>query len=660
MANAAPKGVADQASVSEDGVLSAAGNVLANDTDAENDPLQVTAVNGVKANVGAAIKGTYGTLTLGANGAYTYALANSQANVQALNAGQTVTETFAYTLSDGLSHPVTATATNLLAQSEAFDTWSRFNVGSASIAVSANTGANPVGSGSTVDRVTLSGGLSGLYTPFTASGQHTFTVWARLVSGDGQFSFNYYDGADHLQAATATGAWQQFTFTFSGTGAGSGNVALMHAASQSGSGVFEFFGAQANAGATAGPYWATTGTPGSGTVTSEAVVTSTLTVAVAGAADAAAQTLSFAGTTTPVVANLVTDTWSNPLKVMPLGDSITYGWRSSDFAAVDGLANGYRAPLWYNFVNKNALVDLVGSQTTGSGYALDESHAGFPGYRTDEIAALVPNLVATQHPDSVLLMAGINDVFQKGSAAAAAVKTNMQSMLTTIYGDNPNAVVYVAKLLVTEHAPAEYVAATNAAIQSVVQQFASAGKNAIWVDTSSITLADMYDGVHLTDAGNVKLAALYTNAILAKQPLVAGTPGGSSHAIDAATASVTGSEANDLLIGDARANALSGGAGNDRLVAGGGDDVLTGGAGHDQFVFDKSAGLATVTDFSQASHDVLVLQQIPGLTSYAALAPHITEGASGAVIDLSTAGIQKTVTLAGFTGHLTSDDFLFV
>lgn len=56
---------------------------------------------------------------------------------------------------------------------------------------------------------------------------------------------------------------------------------------------------------------------------------------------------------------------------------------------------------------------------------------------------------------------------------------------------------------------------------------------------------------------------------------------------------------------------------------------------------------------------MLVLQQIPGLTSFALVAPHITEGVGQTVIDLSTTGVHETITLAGFTGHLLANDFLF-
>jgi VCBS repeat-containing protein len=74
------------------------------DTDPDStDVLSVSALSGGTDNVTTFSKtGTYGSLVLTkATGAYTYTLANGQANVQALAAGQTVTDSFTYTVSDG-------------------------------------------------------------------------------------------------------------------------------------------------------------------------------------------------------------------------------------------------------------------------------------------------------------------------------------------------------------------------------------------------------------------------------------------------------------------------------------------------------------------------------------------------------------------------------
>ncbi|MFM6940125.1 MAG: VCBS domain-containing protein, partial [Rhodoluna sp.] len=57
------------------------------------------------------LAGKYGTVVVSANGAYTYTLDQNNADVQALAAGQTLTETFNYTLSDGRPAYLTDSAT---------------------------------------------------------------------------------------------------------------------------------------------------------------------------------------------------------------------------------------------------------------------------------------------------------------------------------------------------------------------------------------------------------------------------------------------------------------------------------------------------------------------------------------------------------------------
>jgi VCBS repeat-containing protein len=57
----------------------------------------------------ASTAGTYGSFTLGANGAWTYTAANNNATIQALGTGQTLTETFAVKSADGTSSSVVVT-----------------------------------------------------------------------------------------------------------------------------------------------------------------------------------------------------------------------------------------------------------------------------------------------------------------------------------------------------------------------------------------------------------------------------------------------------------------------------------------------------------------------------------------------------------------------
>ncbi|MBD9649753.1 type I secretion C-terminal target domain-containing protein [Ensifer sp. ENS09] len=110
-----PVAAADADSVSEDGVLVADGNVLTGsggadvkDTDgvkdvAGADGVSVTSVSfgGAAGLVGDSTTGQYGTLVLNSDGSYTYTLSNTVAGVQNLAAGQVVTDTFTYEITDG-------------------------------------------------------------------------------------------------------------------------------------------------------------------------------------------------------------------------------------------------------------------------------------------------------------------------------------------------------------------------------------------------------------------------------------------------------------------------------------------------------------------------------------------------------------------------------
>jgi VCBS repeat-containing protein len=87
--NNAPIAFDDAASTNEDVGTYSGSSVLANDFDWEHQSLTATA---------GSFNGVYGTLTLNANGTYSY---TPYASTQSLALGQNVTDTFTYTVSDG-------------------------------------------------------------------------------------------------------------------------------------------------------------------------------------------------------------------------------------------------------------------------------------------------------------------------------------------------------------------------------------------------------------------------------------------------------------------------------------------------------------------------------------------------------------------------------
>jgi VCBS repeat-containing protein len=109
--NDAPVAVNDSGSATEAGTAAgsnATGNLLSNDTHDPSTALTVTAVRlgagqavGTAGTIGQGLVGSYGSLTLNADGGYTYAPDNDNAAVQALAAGETLLERFTYTVADG-------------------------------------------------------------------------------------------------------------------------------------------------------------------------------------------------------------------------------------------------------------------------------------------------------------------------------------------------------------------------------------------------------------------------------------------------------------------------------------------------------------------------------------------------------------------------------
>ena len=131
---------------------------------------------------------------------------------------------------------------------------------------------------------------------------------------------------------------------------------------------------------------------------------------------------------------------------------------------------------------------------------------------------------------------------------------------------------------------------------------------------------------------------------------------------------IYGSAFNDILTGDAAINRLTGGAGNDRLdgAAGNdyllgeaGNDTLIGGAGADVFVFDKSFGNDTISDFwAGAGRTDRVWITNTDIHNFADVLSHSVYSGAGVVFTITG---QDSITFTGITmAQLVADDFIFV
>ncbi|MDP3839279.1 MAG: VCBS domain-containing protein, partial [Methylococcales bacterium] len=115
-ANADTNSITENAATTTGNVFSGSGGDVADRLGADVTATPVTGVAaGTQAstsgNVGSAVAGSYGSLTLNATGGYTYTLDNSNAAVNALRTGQTLTDTYSYTITDADGDTSTTTLT---------------------------------------------------------------------------------------------------------------------------------------------------------------------------------------------------------------------------------------------------------------------------------------------------------------------------------------------------------------------------------------------------------------------------------------------------------------------------------------------------------------------------------------------------------------------
>lgn len=184
------------------------------------------------------------------------------------------------------------------------------------------------------------------------------------------------------------------------------------------------------------------------------------------------------------------------LRLMPIGDSITAGYRSST-------GNGYRGPLYTELINQGDALDFVGSQR--SGVMFDPDNEGYFGDRIDQISGLISGELALYQPNVVLLHIGTNDLGQGYQVSTAP--SRLASLIDQIIAADPGVTVLVAQLICNSTPSVQsLINSYNSQIPGIVQARVNAGKHVYTVSMSSLTTADLNDGLHPNDGGYQKMA----------------------------------------------------------------------------------------------------------------------------------------------------------
>lgn len=197
--------------------------------------------------------------------------------------------------------------------------------------------------------------------------------------------------------------------------------------------------------------------------------------------------------------------WRVPrLAVMPLGDSITEGARSTT-------NSGYRGELWNRLAPHAASLDFVGSQQHGRQLA-DRDHEGHSGWRIDELSVNIEKWLAAAHPNVVLLHIGANDMDQNYHADTAPDR--LGGLIDHITRGAPGVTVLVSSLVPSTNTETRArIDRFNTAVPRVVEERRKKGLSVGYVSMAAVTVGDLGDWLHPNDGGYVKMADAFYSGI---------------------------------------------------------------------------------------------------------------------------------------------------
>ncbi|KAI0853119.1 carbohydrate esterase family 3 protein [Daldinia vernicosa] len=193
-----------------------------------------------------------------------------------------------------------------------------------------------------------------------------------------------------------------------------------------------------------------------------------------------------------------------PLRIMPLGASITFGFGSSD-------NNGYRKDLRDKLEAAGNKVNMVGNNPSGT--MKDNDTEGWKSYTIDQVRDKANTSVPKYKPNVVLVNVGTNDCVQNKDVPNAGAR--LRTLLDALYAESPKATVILSTLLVNRDPDVQArVEDYNAQLKKVGDSLQRDGKKRlVVVDMQSDNGPEVddlnTDGTHPDDAGYRKMADVF-------------------------------------------------------------------------------------------------------------------------------------------------------
>ena len=203
-------------------------------------------------------------------------------------------------------------------------------------------------------------------------------------------------------------------------------------------------------------------------------------------------------------------TLADPVRIMPLGDSIT------------GSPGCWRALLWNRLQSTgHSAVDFVGTLgPQGCGQPYDGDNEGHGGYLVTNVANqnLLPGWLSATRPDIVLMHFGTNDVWS--NIAPATILAAYGRLVDQMRASNPAMRILVAKIIPMAPSSCPECGQRAVALNSAIDGWAAGKTTAqspiVVVDqwTGFNTATDTYDGVHPNAAGDQKMSDRWYPALV--------------------------------------------------------------------------------------------------------------------------------------------------
>ena len=205
-----------------------------------------------------------------------------------------------------------------------------------------------------------------------------------------------------------------------------------------------------------------------------------------------------------------------PVRIMPMGDSITYDNTLADLDDPRPVGDraAYRGYLWYNLQDAGYEADFVGSKIAGQDITppFDPDNEGHPGWTSYELSELTYDFLAGNPADIVLLHIGTND--HGNSTAGVEQILNLIDLYENDAGYPIQ--VFVAMIIDRrEHDP--IIESFNENLKRLVGSRIKNGDKLTLVDMyhgAGLTSGDYTDRTHPSWRGYQKMARVWTKAIL--------------------------------------------------------------------------------------------------------------------------------------------------